>query len=272
MKSTVEPRLSVCGITTRYQTFDEDVGVCCQAGIDGISLWWDKIRHHGIAAGATLLRDAQLPAVSLVGLPSLLSAGAFDTLCEGLDACATLGARVMGVVPGNCEGRSQAHMLGATLEALARLAEQARQRGVTLALEPVHAPYLDYLNTLADADRIVCTVDHPNLGLLFDAWHLCHEADLEARIAQTARRIALVHFSDWREPTRCHDDRLLPGDGVLPLAHWLRHLRRSGYQGYFDVEVFSEDVWRANPLQNLKRCRTFSMTSGPIPARVDGGG
>jgi len=263
VKDSPARALSVCGITTRYLSFEEDVRVCSKAGMNGISLWWDKIKAYGAVRGAKVLRDAPLAPVSVVGLPCMLTAGeqqnrqVFDLLRGALDDCATLGVGVMGVVPGNHEGRTREQMDEATVDVLVRLGEEARQRGVTLALEPVHEPYLDYLNTLFDAERIVTAVNSASVGILFDVWHLCHEPELDRRIEATASRIALVHFSDWREPTRYHDDRLLPGEGVLPLKSILTKLHQSGYRGYFDVEVFSEEVWRADPLQNLKKCRAF---------------
>jgi sugar phosphate isomerase/epimerase len=264
--SVPDRALSVCQITTKYLTLKEEVRAYKAAGIDGISLWWDKLKVHGAAQGARLLSEAQLPAVSMVGAPPMVGASAaqtreaFDDLRRALDDCAAVGASVLGVVAGNRNGRSLQAMEQATIEVLDRLGEEARQRGVTLALEAIHAPYFDFLNTLRDADRIVRAVDQPSVGLLFDTWHLCHEPELDTRIEETASRIALVHFSDWRQPTRCHDDRLLPGEGVLPLKRMLSRLYSSGYRGYFDIEVFSEDVWQADPMANLRACRAFFDT------------
>jgi len=160
-------------------------------------------------------------------------------------------------VPGERHGRSIVRMEALTVEALKRLAPEAAMRGVILALEPIHAPYFDFLNTLVDADRLVRAVDDPAVGIMFDAWHLCHEPNLYKRIEETVDRIALVHFSDWREPTRYHDDRLVPGEGVLPLGDILRKLDESGYRGFYDVEIFSEDVWQSDYDGVLRRCRRF---------------
>lgn len=255
--------LSVCEITTKYLTFEEDVHAYKVAGIDGISPWWDKLKEYGVEKGAQLLKSVQLPAVSMVGVPFMLGTTnaenrlAFDQLRGSLDDAASIGARVVGVVPGNRHGRSVQEMEELSIEVLGRLGLEAQQRGLTLALEAIHAPYFDFLNTLVDADRLVRRVNHPSVGILFDTWHLCHEPELDKRIEETASRIALVHFSDWREPTRYHDDRLLPGDGVLPLKHILNKLYSSGYRGYFDIEVFSEDVWQGDQSANLQKCRAF---------------
>jgi sugar phosphate isomerase/epimerase len=256
-------RLSICEITTKNWTFDEDARGYKAAGIDGLSVWWDKLKAFGVDDGAKLLREIGLPAVSMVSVPFLagketrFDQTAFDELCRALDDCAALGIDRMGVVPGNRHGRSIARMEELSIEALSRLAPEAAERGVVLALEPIHAPYFDFLNTLTDADRLVRAADHPAVGIMFDAWHLCHEPDLHAKIEETIERIALVHFSDWREPTRCHDDRMVPGEGVLPLVEILRTLDESGYRGFYDVEIFSEDVWRSDYDVTLRKCRAF---------------
>ena len=182
---------------------------------------------------------------------------AFDGILRGLDACVRVGCGAVGVVPGNRNGRSIDEMERLTVEVLTRLAPEAAARNVTLMLEPIHAPYFDFLNTLADADRLVRKVNHPNVKILFDVWHLCHEPELFTRIDQTIDRIGFVHFSDWREPTRYHDDRMIPGEGVLPLRDILRKLDQAGYRGPYDVEIFSEEIWRMPSEEVLGKCLLF---------------
>lgn len=256
-------KLSVCEITTKYQGFEQDVHSCKKAGIDGISLWWDTVDDYGIGKAAHFLQGAELPAISLVGVPFLVNPHnmteekAFSEILRGLDACADLGVGTLGVVPGNRNERSLAEMERRTVDVLSRLAPEASDRNVTLALEPIHAPYFDFLNTLMDAHRLVSEVDHANVKILFDVWHLCHEPNLFRRIDECIDRIGFVHFSDWREPTRFHDDRMIPGTGVLPLREILLKLDDAGYRGYYDVEIFSEEVWSQPPDDVLSACRRF---------------
>jgi len=196
-------------------------------------------------------------------VPPLLAADAgmndasFSTMMAALDVCQALGIDRMGVVPGPSHGRSVERLDGLAVTALQELAPHAAARGVVLALEPVRHPYLDYLNSLEHADRLVRAAGHDAVGLLFDVWHLCHEPDLRALVAETAPRISLVHVSDWRQPTRCHDDRSIPGEGVLPLQQILLGLDRAGYRGFYDVEIFSRDVWGADYADVLRRCQSF---------------
>jgi sugar phosphate isomerase/epimerase len=66
-----------------------------------------------------------------------------------------------------------------------------------------------------------------------------------------------VHISDWRDPPREHDDRLVPGEGVMPLAGIVRYLDELGYAGAYEVEIFSKDVWASDYHDVLRRCRRW---------------
>jgi len=71
-----------------------------------------------------------------------------------------------------------------------------------------------------------------------------------------AERIAVFHFNDApgdiprEEQTDGH--RVMPGDGVLPLAEELRMLKEMGYQGAVSLELFNEKLWQADPLEVAK--------------------
>jgi sugar phosphate isomerase/epimerase len=44
-----------------------------------------------------------------------------------------------------------------------------------------------------------------------------------------------------REPTRSFADRVLPGDGVADVPRLLGALDRSGWAGFYDLEIFSDN-------------------------------
>ena len=54
-------------------------------------------------------------------------------------------------------------------------------------------------------------------------------------------RFVGVHIADWRDPTRGWADRVLPGDGVADLPALLGTLERAGWNGYYDLEIFSDN-------------------------------
>lgn len=256
-------RLSVCQITTRSLSLEQDLDLYARSGIEGISFWSDKIAGRNPVELKRLVGDAGLVPVSLVNLPHFVSPAdrspteARVALLRWLDLCHELAIPVAGCVPGNSDGRSAADLEQATIEALRELAPEAEARGVTLAIEPIRYPYVTFLNFLHEADRIVRAVDSPWVKTLFDCWHLCHEPDLLNRIEAAGDRIGLVHFSDYRAFTRQHDDRLLPGDGIMPLKELLQALDAAGYRGFYDVEIFSPEVWSADPAITLGRLRDY---------------
>lgn len=278
MKTPGDPRrrrLSVSEITTRDWDFAADARGYHAAGIDGIGVWRSKLEPYGVERGVALLRELGLPAANLIGMLNLigegpaLEQGALDDAHRALDQAAALGAEAVVVVPGRLHGRTPEHATALTVEALRRLAPEAAARQVRLAVEPIHPGFMDFLNSLAAATRVVREVDHPAVGILFDAWHLWQEPDLEARIAAAGEHIVAVHVSDWREPPRGHNDRLLPGDGAIPLDRILPALEAAGYRGFYDVEIFSEDLWRSDYAALLARCRAWFdrfWAEKPLPA------
>ena len=262
-------QLSVCEVTTRDWSFAEDVSGYAAAGIGLIGVFYPKLLAHGVGPAAALLRDQGMQAVTMISNSYLTGAGdtldqsAYDQQLRVLDDCATIGVSRLVAVPGLLQGRSEVRMTALTIECLGRLSGEAAARGVVLALEPIRFPYFDFLNTLADATRIVRAVNSPNVGLVFDSWHLWNEADLLDRISDAIDKIALVHISDYRAGTTIHDDRMLPGDGIIPLVEIIGHLDRSGYDGVYDVEIFSETLWESPYEPSLAHCRRWFDEHGP---------
>ena len=46
-------------------------------------------------------------------------------------------------------------------------------------------------------------------------------------------------------------DRRLLGEGVIPLREIVSAIEATGYRGYYDVEIMSEQVWAMDPWQVL---------------------
>ncbi len=100
---------------------------------------------------------------------------------------------------------------------------------------------------------------------MFDTWHLWDAAGLLEQIGANVDRIAGVHVGDRREATRSEFDRVLPGDGVIPLGPILRALEAAGYEGWHDVEIFSDNglfgkafpdsLWALPAAEAAQRCR-----------------
>ena len=65
-------------------------------------------------------------------------------------------------------------------------------------------------------------------------------------------KIFLVQVCDLMSTTRemaSDSDRILPGDGELPLKPFIQSLKDSGYHGFVSVEVFNPMLSQSSPGQ-----------------------
>jgi len=141
------------------------------------------------------------------------------------------------------------------------LAEFAGEHGARVALEPLNASIMNVESaiwTLEQAMWIVEAVDRDNFGICLDTWNVWQNAGIIAGIAACGDRIFVVQVSDWRTP-RSFQDRLIVGQGAIPLPPLLRAIYESGYRGAYSVEIFSHDVpdplWEADLSQVITDSR-----------------
>jgi sugar phosphate isomerase/epimerase len=143
------------------------------------------------------------------------------------------------------------------------LADFARDHGARIALEPLNPTILNIetaIWTLDQGMRLVEAVDRPNFGICLDFWNLWQSPGIadSIRACGAAGRIFIAQASDWRTP-RSYQDRLIPGQGAIPLATLLRATHASGYRGPYEVEIFSGDVpdslWSGDLDKLIADCR-----------------
>jgi sugar phosphate isomerase/epimerase len=130
------------------------------------------------------------------------------------------------------------------VDGLRTLAAEAERASVSVAVEPFQQIGIDdwsIIGTLAEAAALIDEVGSRALGIQFDVWHLWNTPDLIMEIARFADRIVGVHVCDYREPTRGWADRVLPGEGVADVPGILAALDDAGWDGFYDLEIFSDD-------------------------------
>jgi sugar phosphate isomerase/epimerase len=257
-------KLSVSEITTDRWAFEEDVLGYKRAGVKGIGVWWNKLRAYGVEKGIALLKTEELPVSSLIGTgwftlddKSHLRP-CIDDPKQAIDLAARLGADCLAVVAGPPARYTKKEALKIATDAIAELVPVAEQKGVRLALEPLHPMNTgggSVVNTLSMALDIVEAIDSPCLGLFVDVYHVWWDYDLDVLIPRAKGRIFGVHVNDWREPPRSTNrDRAMIGEGIIPLKHILGLIEETGYQGFYEVEILSEELWNIDHNELLGRC------------------
>ena len=136
------------------------------------------------------------------------------------------------------------HVFDVAAQEYRALAEFAQDHGVRVALEPLNAAIMNVESaiwTLGQAMQLVAAVDRASFGICLDVWNIWQNADVTAAITACGDRIFVVQVSDWRTP-RSYEDRLVVGQGQIPLPPLLRAIHESGYRGPYTLEIFSGDV------------------------------
>jgi sugar phosphate isomerase/epimerase len=291
----VPPRISVSQITTLRSSFADDVRDYAAAGLDGIGIWEMKLVEGSDSEALELLDASGLDRASAIpALPSILPLPALggpedpaervDALCASLERLAPF--RPAGVVclTGSGEGRDPDEARAVVVDGLRTLAAEAERLGLRLGLEPYQREDGEGFSIVSSIPEVVALIEDagnsPALGIQFDTWHLWNTETIYDDIEAEIGRFVGVHVSDRRVPTRGFADRALPGDGAAGVPAILRALDAAGWDGLYDIEIFSDDgtfgdsypdsFWAAPSEETLARARVaFERCWSLTPRQVE---
>ncbi|NDL56913.1 sugar phosphate isomerase/epimerase family protein [Phytoactinopolyspora mesophila] len=280
-------RLSLNQKTTNSWSVREAVDGCVRAGIEAIGLWREPVHEAGVSESAKLVRDAGLRVSSLCRGGFLTAhegperRRSIDDNRRAIEEAAELGApclvMVVGglpepggsgqpVLPGSAAAMPAASASSPAAErdrdlpgarqrvadGIAELVPYAIERGVQLALEPMHPLYCadrGVLSTLGQALDIAEQHPAEAVGVVVDTFHVWWDPEVERQIARAAGRISSFQVCDWITPFP--GDALLSrgmmGDGHIDFRYFRRLVEQAGYDGDIEVEIFHADIWAADP-------------------------
>jgi sugar phosphate isomerase/epimerase len=167
-----------------------------------------------------------------------------EAICASLHRLAAFRPPAIVCLTGPAGELDQDAALGIVVDGLRTIAIEAERAGIRVGVEPINrevADDLTIITSIPEAVALIEAADHPTLGIQFDTWHLWNTDSLLDDIERECRRFVGVHVADWREPTRNWADRVLPGDGVADLPAILGALDRAGWDGFYDLEIFSDN-------------------------------
>ncbi|HVK31242.1 MAG TPA: sugar phosphate isomerase/epimerase family protein [Burkholderiaceae bacterium] len=238
---------------------------CAARGIRAVSPWRDQVAAAGLGTVARQVRalGLELSGYCRGGMFTHTDAAGRqatrDDNRRALDEACTLSAPclvlVVGGLPGALSGKA-AHrdIAGAraqVAEGIADLLDDARERRMPLAIEPLHPMYAAdraCVNTLEHALDLCDALDPARsgaLGVAVDAYHVWWDPKLQAQLARAGReRLLALHVCDWLTPTTdLLNDRGMMGDGVIDLRQLRASVEAQGYAGYSEAEIFSAANW-----------------------------
>ena len=238
-----------------------------ETGWDGVFLRAEHVRRHldeGFEAATVRAAIGPLAPVNLGALPDVerwrpAERAAMLGEAERLTELAlTIGASNVQVLTGPVQPGgeysgpgelSAADRRRVTAEGLRAVADLGAPDGIRYYLEPLAwTP----LASLADALEAVDRADRDNVGLVLDFWHLWQAGTTPDDLARLdARRIFGVDVGDSLAPpgTGGSDQgsrRVWPGEGRIPLRAWADAIRSTGFDGWWDNELYSPPHWESD--------------------------
>jgi sugar phosphate isomerase/epimerase len=243
------------------------VDACARHEIRAVAPWRDQVAAVGLDRAAKAIRDAGL-ALSGYCRGGLFTADAAhvqamrDDNRRALDEAHTLGAPCLVLVcgglpqfsrPGSAPAKDIAAAHRMVEEEIAALLPHARAAGVPLAIEPLHPMYAAdraCVNTTRQALDICDRLDprgEGGFGVALDVFHIWWDFEVHAQIARAGReRLLAFHVCDWLVQMRdMLNDRGMMGDGVIDIPRLRESVEAAGFDGFIEVEIFSERWWSA---------------------------
>ncbi len=274
-----QPHFSVSEFSTLPLSFDEDLAAYAAGGSEGIGIAEAKLPDGRDDESLSKLRDSGLKAtICLTAGLSVLPLPPFpgpedpeervEALCASVRRLAAFDPEVVLLLTGPAGERDLQEARKIVVEGLREVARTAQEVGVRVALEPIHASARDdftIVDTIPDAVAVVEEVGLP-MGVIFDTWHLWDTPDVLDHIREHAHRFPAVHVNDWREQTRGWDDRALPGDGIMDLPAIFGALEAGGFDGWFELEIFSTETYpdsllKLDPVELVRRGKAGFLTA-----------
>lgn len=247
----------ICALAS---TMEQDIDGFAAGACRSMELWCGKL-------------DAYLEKGTLSGLRELLShhqmSAPVASYQGGLFACedaarqehwrlfarrleqlSELGVNTL-VVAADIAGDIDARRVEQIRDSLRTAAEQAGQAGMRLALEfQARAAFANNLQTTA---ALVADVGHPNLGICLDSFHFfsgpSKSEDLAYLLPANLFHVQMSDLAGVAREIAADCDRILPGDGDLPIAIVAEYLRQIGYTGPVSVELMNPRIWHIPPRQ-----------------------
>lgn len=206
-------------------------------GFDAVECHW-PYAFEAEAVNAALA-ETGLPMLGLNTVRGDLAAGDFGLAAspgrieearagidQALDYAHTIGAGAVHVMAGRAGDQD------VYIENIAYAAEEARDLGLSILLEPLNHRDVDdyFLCEVEQAAEIIRIVGAPNVKILFDCYHVqIMEGDLLRRIE--AHLPFIGHIQIAAVPTRAE-----PDDGEVAYDRLIPAIYEAGYQGYIGAE------------------------------------
>ncbi len=258
-------RLCIHTITTKPWSIEEDAVCYSRKGVKGITVWRDTLEGRNIKRTGDMLRNEGLSVVSLSRGGFFANAdptkrkAAIEDNRRAIEEAFKLGTDKIILVCGADPSQLLEESRRQIFDGISTILKDAESAGVRLAIEPLHPMFADTrsaINTIAQANDLAESLHSEWIGVVVDVYHLWWDPALEQEIARCGKNKKLLafHISDWKSPTLdILNDRGLMGEGCIPLRQIREWVEKAGFNGFIEVEIFSNIYWKLDQSEFLKK-------------------
>lgn len=118
---------------------------------------------------------------------------------------------------------------------LAKIGNEAANYGITAVIEPLNKSETNVANSVLEGLEIVKKVNHPNIQLLADFYHMAVESDSIDNIIKVGQYLKHTHISSSK--------RAIPADrNEDNYSGFFQNLKAIGYKGGISIEAAVKDL------------------------------
>ena len=254
-------------VTTKPWSIDEIIENYPKAGVKAVSVWRDLLENRDAAKIGEQIRAAGMEVVSLVrggfftGKTETEIQASLNDNRRAIDEANALGAPMVVLVCGAVPGQSIQKSHSQIQTGLETLLPYAEDHGVKLAIEPLHPMYADSRSaicTLKTANDFAERFNSPHIGVAVDVFHLWWDPDLENECKRCGEHgnLFAFHICDWKlDMGDMLNDRGLMGEGVIRVPEIRSWVEAAGFNGFHEVEIFSNRLWEGDQKAALERIK-----------------
>ena len=244
------PRLSVNSVSSYLQPLEADIALWRDLGIEHVALILPKIEEAGWDTARNMVTTAGLRVSTIFGptyrpLDADRALGWWDADQKGtldtVEFAASIGAASVYVCSGAAPAETWDEAAELFCEMIAPAVARGRELGVPVLLEPTNPLRADISFVFWQRDAMdLARQAHTKVMLDFQScWY---ERGLEDVVRRNIDLVGLTQLSDFVIGTTQTGDRVVPGDGDIPLERLLAMVLDAGFDGSFDLEVFGPRV------------------------------
>ncbi|WP_055600036.1 sugar phosphate isomerase/epimerase family protein [Streptomyces aureus] len=254
-------RFSVNQMTVKQLSLPDLVAHCVRLGIPGVGLWREPVQEYGVEAAAALVRDAGLTVTTLCRGGFFTSDGWEEENRTAIDEAVTLGTDTVVLVSGGLTPAfpDLPSARARITEAIGALAPYAGERGIRLAVEPLHPMYAADRCAVSTLDQALAVAEHfppEQVGVVVDTYHLWWDDRAPAAVerAGASGRIHSFQLADWTTPLPAGvlTGRGQLGTGAIDLRAWADLTEKAGWTGPVEVEIFNDALWSRDGVEVLE--------------------